>query len=237
MASELTARPSDWVGGGRKIKLHHFFYFLAASCVAVVVAFATIRPIQVLPRVTLAPGFSLTDENGDRLTSEDFRGKIVLYNFTYTHCQEPCPQTGQVMRQVQERLSEVDSGGIPIELVTISFDPERDTPEALQRYADALGADLSRWHFATGLADRLKWIIGGGFGLYYKQAEDGSFRFDPGFVLVDGAGILRAEYRTATPDVDIILRDFRLIVQEAQNSEGAYRYAYEAAHLFLCYPR
>ena len=62
-------------------------------------------------------------------------------------------------------------------------------------------------------------------------------RFDPRIVLVDGWGTLRAEYRVTQPDMEIIARDLRLLTEEAQNSEGTARLAYEAAHLFLCYPR
>ena len=204
-------------------------------------AFAIFRPILVLPRIHLAPGFTLQDETGQRFTSEDLRGQLTLYNFTYTRCagQEgsPCPATGEVMRAVQTRLPEVETGGIPVSLVTISFDPERDTPAVLSQYADQVTPDTHNWHFLTGAADRLKWIIGGGFGVYYNANEDGSFTFDPAFMLVDGAGILRAEYRTAAPEIDRILRDIGLVAKEANDSQGAKRAAYEAAHLFLCYPR
>lgn len=212
-------------------------YVLIGLLVAGVVAFATLRPIQVLPRITLAPGFTLTDQNGARLTNEDLRGQIVLYNFTYTGCAAPCPQTSQTMRAVQDRLGEVDTGGLPFSLVTISFDPERDTPEALRAFAAQAGADSNVWRFATGDPVRLKYAIGGGFNVYYAPTAGGGFTFDPVYVLVDGWGLIRAEYRTATPEVDRLLRDIRLVAEEARNSTGAARYAYEAAHLFLCYPR
>jgi protein SCO1/2 len=84
---------------------------------------------------------------------------------------------------------------------------------------------------------QLKQIIGGGFGVYYTASEDGSFVFDPTFVLVDGAGIVRARYRGETLNLTTLQRDIKLIAQEAQNSDGAMRLAYEAAHLFLCYPK
>ena len=71
----------------------------------------------------------------------------------------------------------------------------------------------------------------------FLQQEDGTFKFDPAFILVDGWGIMRAEYRTAAPEVDLIMRDIDLVTTEARNSTGAARYAYEAAHLFVCYPR
>jgi protein SCO1/2 len=141
------------------------------------------------------------------------------------------------MKELQQELAELDTGGVPVELVTISFDPARDTPARLQAYAAELGADTSNWHFVTGEAARLKSIIGGGFGTFYAAREDGTFEFYPTFALVDGWGILRAKYRTAAPDPAIVKRDIKLVVEELNNSDGASRYAYEAAHLFLCYPK
>ncbi|MEZ4663425.1 MAG: SCO family protein [Caldilineaceae bacterium] len=125
----------------------------------------------------------------------------------------PCPQTGAAMRQIQQRLQSVDTGGIPIQLVTISFDPARDTPERLTEYAEQVDADLRNWRFVTGATDQLKSVIGGGFGVYYAPEEaangaapDVQFKFEPTFVLVDGLGILRAEYRTATPEAEMVAR-------------------------------
>ena len=213
-----------------------WLYALVALPVIGIVAFATLRPVQVLPRIALAPGFALTDQNGARLTNEDLRGKIVLYNFTYTQCAGTCPQTSDTMRALQSRLGEIDSGDIPLMLVTISFDPARDTPERLRAYANQVGADAKVWRIATGDATRLKYALGGGFNLYYAPNADGTFTFDPLFALVDGWGIIRAFYKTATPAPERLVRDLRLVAQEARQSTGAARYAYEAAHLFLCYP-
>jgi len=85
--------------------------------------------------------------------------------------------------------------------------------------------------------------VGGGFGVYFSppdlQAGDDSPRvkFDPRYVLVDHLGIMRAEYRTGAPDPTLIARDVNLLLEEAANSDGVVRLGYEAAHLFLCYPR
>ena len=215
----------------------HWLWVIPVIALLAVAAFSIFRPIQVLPRITLAPGYSLTDQNGEALTSEDMRGKITLYTFTYTNCTEPCVQTTGLLQEVQARLNEIDNGDVPIQFVTISVDPEHDTTAVLTEFANQLGADPNIWHFVTGDVTRLKWVIGGGFGLYFGQRDDGSIILDSGYTLVDGAGIIRADYRLYNPDVDIILRDLRLLVEESQNSEGAARYAYEAAHLFLCYPR
>jgi protein SCO1 len=165
------------------------------------------------------------------------RGRLVLYNFTYRSCGATCPQTSPIMQSLQARIPQFATQGLPLALVTISFDAAHDTPAQLRSYAATLGADLATWHFLTGEAERLKHVIGGGFGVYYAAQADGSFAHAPTFVLVDGAGIVRARYRTATPDLDVIQRDIELISQEAHNSRGAMRLAYEAAHLFLCYPQ
>ena len=212
------------------------FFGLFGLIAASVIWFSTARPILVLPRITLAPGFYLTDQQGETFTSEALRGKITLYSFTYTGCEAPCVQTSPVMANVQARLAEVASS-VPLQLVTFSIDPDNDTPETLSGFAEAMGADPEVWHFATGGAPQLKSVIGGGYSVYYKMQEDGRYKLAPAFFLVDGSGIIRAEYLTESPDIDIILRDMGLLAAEVDHSEGIYRFAYEAAHLFSCYPR
>lgn len=213
-----------------------WWYALFGLPLLAIMIFVFWRPIQVLPRIALSPGFALRDQNGARLTNEDLRGHLVLYNFTYTGCEAPCPQTSLVMQALQARLAQLDLQGLPVNLVTISFDPTRDTPAQLRTYAQRFAAQPDIWHFVSGPATQLKNVIGGGFGVYYQPNPSADFTFEPMFVLVDGTGIVRARYRTATPELAIIERDLSLIASEARNSTGAARFAYEAAHLFLCYP-
>ena len=201
-------------------------------------AFKLFQPVQVVPRIRLAPGFSLTTQTDEQLTNEDLRGHFVLYNFLYTGCPEPCSHLNDTMREIQARLGEIETAEIPIKFVTISFDPENDTSGELAAYADVQDADPDIWIFAT-TADqvKLKTIIGGSFEAYYEKREDGTFNFDPKFVLVDGWGMIRGEYRyqTMTPDADRILRHISVMSDEVINSQGAASLAYEAAHYFLCY--
>jgi protein SCO1/2 len=224
------------IAGFLRIPRSYASYGASFVVLVSILAFAILQPFQVLPRIGLSPGFALTDQDGRRLTSEDLRGHIVVYNFTYTGCSPPCPQTSQTMQAVQARLPQMETDGLPVDLVTLSFDATHDTPARLRAYAAALQADLANWHFVSGDAVRLKQVIGGGFGVYYVATQGGAFEFDPTFVLVDGAGIVRARYRMAALNPDTLQRDIELIAQEAQNSHGALRLAYEAAHLFLCYP-
>lgn len=201
-------------------------------------AFKIIQPIQVLPRMQLSPAFDLIDQSNERLTSEDLRGQFVLYTFTYTNCPAPCFNINETMQEVQSRLNEVQLDGIDVSFVTISIDPERDTPEVLNSYAKSIGADTNKWQFATTTNKALlKTIIGSGFETYYEDKGNGDFALDPAFVLVDGWGIVRSEYRYSTEvsNADRILRHLGVLAEEVHNSKGTTKYAYEAAHLFLCY--
>ncbi len=201
-------------------------------------AFKVFQPIQVLPRMQLSPAFDLIDQSNERLTSEDLRGQFVLYTFTYTNCPAPCYNTNETMQEIQSRLNEVQLDGIDVSFVTISIDPERDTPNVLNTYAKNIGADTNKWKFATTTNKALlKTIIGSGFETYYEDKGNGEFALDPAFVLVDGWGIVRSEYRYSTEvsNADRILRHLGVLAEEVHNSNGTTKYAYEAAHLFLCY--
>jgi protein SCO1/2 len=198
--------------------------------------FVTIQPIKVLPRMRLAPGISLIDSAGQPLSTFDTFGEVVLYNFTYTGCGEGCAETGTQGAALQERLRQMDLQGIPVRIVTISFDPARDTPERLASWLDAQGADPAWWNAATGDPAELKTMIGGGFESWYEEQPDGSFRFDPTWVLVDGAGFLRSRYAAADLTPAVLERDLGLVIDEAVNSTGVNKLVYEAAHQFLCYP-
>ena len=203
-----------------------------------VTAFVIFQPIKVLQRMYLAPGYALTDQNGDRLTNEDMRGHFVMYTFTYSGCREPeCQQLDLVMKELQDRLDEAETADTPVSFVTISFDPEHDTPDVLRAYAEELGADTSQWSFVTGDPTRLKYIIGSGFSVYYDQKEDGSWQFSPTMVLVDGWGIVRAIYnaRQRPINVDNMIEHLTGLQEEVAASDGVGKLGYEAAHLFLCY--
>ena len=223
-----------------------WFYIFLGVVVTSIVAFNVIRPITVLPRITLGPGYSFTNQDGRRLTSEDFRGRLTLYTFTYTRCGADCPQTAAQLAALHDWLEQAAPTGVDVALVTISLDPEYDSPAVLADFTGGLPVgDDGRipWHFLSGDPMRTKYVVGNGFSLYYAPQPDESdpagyaVYFEPRTVLVDGWGIIRAEYVTAVPDTDIILRDINLVAQEARNSKGSAKIAYEAAHLFLCYPR
>ena len=225
------------------IWLLRLFYFMSTVLVIAVLAFNIFKPIKVLPRVSLAPGFTFTNQDGVSKTSEDFRGKLTIYNFTYSGCAVGCPQTTPQMQSLRNALAQFAGQDVKFALMTISIDPEHDTPVVLNKYATPFLANQTNnvsWDFLTGDALRTKYVVGGGFNVYYQnitdQAGQSSIKFEPRYVLVDGWGIVRAEYRSADLDIQLLMRDIGYLESEIHNSQGPARYAYEAAHLFRCYP-
>jgi protein SCO1/2 len=217
-----------------KIALVAVIVLLAAAPAA----FVAFRPVTVIPRLSLAPGFALRDQDGERLTSDDLRGHLTLYGFTSTGCRPPeCAGVTPAMRSVRDGLAKLDLGDVPVRLVTVSFDPERDDPARLREAAMQVGAEPPGWSFAVPAdTTAARALVGSGFGVWYEARPNGTFRSDPVLLLVDGLGIRRVEYRVGTPDAEQILADIGELATEAR-AEGAMRFAYEAAHFFSCYSR
>ncbi len=222
------------------------FWYVAYAVIGAVflgaVAFKVFQPVQVLPRVRLAPGFQMVDHRGTPLSSEALRGQVVLFTFWYSHCPDPCFDILPTMEYVARHLDQVPEmrqATIPVAFVVVSLDPARDTPEVLQAYAREMKARTGKtWYFVTHPdPEVLKTYVGAGFQVYYEPQPDGTIRFDPRYILVDGWGIIRGEYKyeTVVSTRDRILRHFGVLAREIQNSRGAAKLAYEAAHLFLCY--
>lgn len=102
-----------------------------------------------------APDFTLTDQSRERVTLSQFRGKVVAVNFIYTSCVLPqfCYRLANHFNVVQRQLSA--RMGRDLVLLTITFDPARDTPERLAEYARQWSADRSVWRFLTGSVEEV----------------------------------------------------------------------------------
>lgn len=80
--------------------------------------------------------FTLTDENGNTVHANDYRGKIKLMYFGYTHCPDICPLT---LATVGRALKQLGSKADNVRVLFVSVDPKRDTPKVLKTYTDAFG--------------------------------------------------------------------------------------------------
>lgn len=213
-------------------------YGVAAFFLVLVVLllwFAIARPVQVLPRISEAPAFMLTDQDGRWVSDIDLRGSVLIINFAHTRCGERCAAMERGLLTLVDALRADGRLGAQVRLVTITVDAERDTPPALRAYAARLNVSAPEWIFLTGSARELKQLVGGEYGVYYRLDGE-TVHLDQRVVLVDETGLLRAEYDGMRLDPAIVLRDIGLVEQEANSSDAA-RPIYEAAHIFVCYPR
>ncbi|MBP7692688.1 MAG: SCO family protein [Anaerolineales bacterium] len=210
------------------------FAFLAGAPLLGVLLFVTFQPVKVLPRLQLAPGFVLVDQDGAPVTSDSLRGALTLYSFSYARCGGACESPAPLLGELQAALAQEDLG-VPVRLVTVTVDPEHDTPAVLRAYGQQVGADFTRWSFLTGPAPAVAALVTGGFDVFAKPQTDGTLILDTRLWLVDGWGIKRAEYSSYWPAPARVLRDLRLVAAEARNSAGWAKYAYDAAHFFGCY--
>jgi len=117
------------------------------------------------------PAFALYNQKGELVTPATFRGQHLVINFIFTRCTNPtmCPANTQRMVQLQK---EVKKAKIPnVTFVTISFDPEHDTPGALRQYADANNLDLANFQLLTGPADAVNEALQQ-FGILVRQENN-----------------------------------------------------------------
>jgi protein SCO1/2 len=124
------------------------------------------KATQLLRPGDTIPDGTFVNQNGRKQTFKDFRGSTVVLTFIYTRCPLPtfCPMMDRHFATIQERLK-ADPTLKHVHLVTVSFDPARDTPAVLRAHAKELEADLGRWTFLTGDVKAID-EFAGRFGVY-----------------------------------------------------------------------
>ena len=100
------------------------------------------------PEPVPAPDFTLIDQDGNPVQLSSLRGKVVLLDFIYTSCPGPCPLLSRKFSQFQKTLGE--RVGKEVVLLSITVDPQHDTPTVLKEYARRYQADTAGWKFLTG---------------------------------------------------------------------------------------
>lgn len=111
--------------------------------------------------------FTLTNQDGRPVRLSDYRGKLVVLFFGYTHCPDVCPTTLARLNQVMRELGDDAKA---VQVLFISADPERDTPAALKRFLSHFN---STFVGLTGQAEEVASVYPA-FGVYVKKEEVGS---------------------------------------------------------------
>lgn len=132
------------------------------------------------------PAFELTATNGQPFSLSDLQGKVWIASLFFSSCPSICPAIFSELAQIKERFP-------PIELVSITVDPERDTPTMLAQFARRLGIERPDWHLLTGPLESIRTLARHGL----KLADAGEPQLhSTRLVLVDGNRQIRGYYLT-----------------------------------------
>lgn len=164
-----------------------------------------------LPVVGQAPEFALVDQHGARKSLADLQGRVLAVTFIYATCKDTCPMLTAKMAQIQQKLGA--DFGKRVHFVSITVEPEIDTPEVLKAYADKFGADPAGWSFLTGPSADIQQVVRR-YGAFAKRMKPGDV--DHLFLtsLIDRKGVLRVQYLGYRFDPDEMLRDLRSLLRE-----------------------
>ena len=138
-----------------------------------------------LQRYWSVPDFALTERSGQTVKLADFAGKVWVADFFYTTCPGPCPMLSSRLSDVQKELrTEPD-----LRLISISTDPEKDTPDVLKLYAEKFQA-TDRWLFLTGPKAVIYSLARDGFKLPIAEpaSPGGQIIHSTRLILIDKTG-------------------------------------------------
>ena len=164
-----------------------------------------------LPTIGAAPEFALISQDGAEVRLGDFRGKVVAVTFIYTSCPDVCPLLSDKLARVQDALG--PDFGTKVSFLSITVDPEHDTPAVLKEYAELLDADLAGWSFLTGSAAAVR-EVAHRYGVAVAAAADGGVDHTLLTTLVDRQGTMRVQYLGYRFDEEEFRHDLLDLVNE-----------------------
>lgn len=168
--------------------------------VALVVVALTGCGREPLPVLGTIPDFTLTERAGTPVTARDLAGHIWVADFIFTRCPDVCPVLSARMSSLRKALAATNAG---VTTVSISVDPNHDTPEVLASYAAKFGADPD-WLFLTGHRDAVSALLRDGFKVAFADGgpPTAPITHSDRFVLVDPELRVRGYYH-GTDDADV----------------------------------
>ena len=164
--------------------------------VAVVAAFWGVQSARRSQRITpspsttrTAPDFQLTNQDDHPVRLSNFPGKVKVITFIYTSCpmRNMCPLATMNMQDLQASLGPKNE---QVVLITITFDPDKDSPRMLKQYGELYGADFANWHFLTGTTFEVDTVCEE-YGIIHERQDDGTINHSMMTFLVDGDDRIR----------------------------------------------
>jgi len=166
-----------------------------------------------LPIIQQAPDVDLIDHASKTVRSADLKGKVFLVSFIFTTCSGSCPATTHRMAKIHDTLQERHSSEQGVHLVSITLDPERDTPERLAGYMRLYEIDGKNWSFLTGSTANVMKTISA-WGMWARPAANGQLDHPSRVFLVDRRGRIREIYSLDFLRVPWVIEDIELLLRE-----------------------
>jgi protein SCO1/2 len=157
----------------------------------------------IMPNGLRAPDFELSDQDGERVSMRDFRGRPVIVTFLYTTCEDTCPLQAQTIRGALDELGE------DVPAIAIAVDPPRDTPERARAFLSEQRA-LGRIDFVLGSRAELRPLWNG----FYVRPQSVTQEHQARFTLVDKRGFQRVGYPAFEATPERLAHDVRLLQAE-----------------------
>ena len=147
--------------------------------------------MKLLNRWIVSSEFKLINQEKKAITNQDLLGFNYIVNFFFTSCPTICPTTTLNLIELQNKINKYEINNFKI--ISVSVDPENDTPQKLKEYAMSMNIDLSNWEFLTGSQQEIYDLVKSGFSLSVGQdslAPGGVFH-SSSITIVDDEGYLR----------------------------------------------
>jgi protein SCO1/2 len=156
---------------------------------------------------TLLRNFKFTNELGQPVSFSDFRGQAVALTFFFTRCPVPdfCPRLSRNFQEAESKLGAMENAPTNWHLISVSFDPGRDTPDVLKAYAQTYHYQPEHWSFLTGPSDRISQLA----RVCGVQVEQNNGLFNHNFrtIIIDASNHLQMVFPTSGDLSDSIVQE------------------------------
>ena len=193
----------------------YFIIFITAFIISLVTGCGNNLPVKK----NLRTSFQLVNQDSSKVIfPDDFKGDITVMSFIYTNCPDICPLTTNNLQMIQQQIKKDNINGV--QFLELSFDPDRDTPSILKKYAGVRGIDIKNFQFLTGNkkvidsllkemniyaipTDTIRYNNGGGFTYSFIHTDR--------ITLIDRQSRIRKEYKGSTVDQKEIIDDIKTL--------------------------
>ena len=167
-----------------------------------------------LPVKNNLPSVQLLDLDENEFQFSDLKGKVIVVSFIYTNCPDICHITSNKLNLFKNSLDNGVKGNLYF--VSISFDPDRDSPEILRKHAEHMNLNLSNWFFVTGNQLNVKKVLdAAGIDPIIKSGPDSktyTYSHRDRISLVDQDGQIRKHYKGTNFDENELSNDIQTLL-------------------------